>query len=478
VRRRHLTVRWRLALTSASLTFAILLLFAWVIGVFTAGQVRANFDNDLRLAAADLQAQIRVAPAYTGGFKLQGPPDLLEAASAGGAAVRVVGTSGAVLVETNLAPKLPPPSEDLQTSEGYRVVSRPLFASSVGGPVAFVQYAKRESSVNATIGRVKGFVTLGVLAGTALALLAGLAVARRAMSPIVRLTDAAKRVAQTRDPTMALPKPKADDEVADLARTLEEMLAALDAARGETEAALARQREFVADASHELRTPLTSVLANLELLETSLTGEDREIAESATRSSRRMRRLVGDLLLLARADAGREAPRRTVDFGSVVRDAAAEAAPVAAAHEVAVDAPDDLLVLGSPDDLHRLVLNLIENAVAHTPAGTSVHVGVGAEGDRVRLEVADDGPGVSAEVRARIFERFVRGGGDGARGSGLGLAIVDAVARTHGGTVRLGDDDGARGARFVVDLPGTSEAPDPGGTPASARTVTVPGLAP
>ena len=110
--------------------------------------------------------------------------------------------------------------------------------------------------------------------------------------------------------------------MAQLADTLEDMLRELDAARGETEAALERQREFVADASHELRTPLTSILANLELLEDELTQAGgptdpdaaAEIAGSALRSSHRMRRLVGDLLLLARADAGREAPRRPVDL--------------------------------------------------------------------------------------------------------------------------------------------------------------------
>ena len=104
---------------------------------------------------------------------------------------------------------------------------------------------------------------------------------------------------------MRVPVPRTDDEIAELARTLDGMLHALDEAREETEATLARQRQFVADASHELRTPLTSVLANLELLAEVLDGERGEAAASALRSSRRMRRLVGDLLLLARADANR-----------------------------------------------------------------------------------------------------------------------------------------------------------------------------
>ena len=130
------------------------------------------------------------------------------------------------------------------------------------------------------------------------------------MRPIAGLTRAAREVARTRDPDIRLPRPDANDEVADLAATLEDMLSELGAARAETEGALDRQRQFVADASHELRTPLTSILANLELLEEELAGEQREIAGSALRSSRRMRRLVADLLLLARADAGRDvAPR-------------------------------------------------------------------------------------------------------------------------------------------------------------------------
>jgi HAMP domain-containing protein len=157
---------------------------------------------------------------------------------------------------------------------------------------------------------VELFLLLGVLAGSGLALLAGMAIARRAMAPIASLTSTAAEIARTRDPSRGIPQPEADDEVAELARTLEGMLRELDAARGETEAMLVRQRQFVADASHELRTPLTSVLANLELLAESLHGEQGEAAQrSALRSSQRMRRLVADLLLLARTDAAR--PVRT-----------------------------------------------------------------------------------------------------------------------------------------------------------------------
>jgi two-component system, OmpR family, sensor kinase len=340
-----------------------------------------------------------------------------------------------------------------------------------GGPVGYLQYAKPRTNPEHTTKEIRLFLTGGVLAGTMLALIAGLAIARRTMRPIAELTRAAKDITRTRDPGVrSLPKPDADDEVADLARTLEEMLMALDASRSETEAALSRQREFVADASHELRTPLTSVLSNLELLQATLQGEDAEIAESALRSSRRMRRLVADLLLLARADAGRIATRHSVDLRAVVRDAAGEAMPLADNHNLTVSIPGDdaprPVVHGAADDLHRLVLNLIENALRHTPDGTSVRVSVEADGDQGVIRVADDGPGIPDELRARIFDRFVRGGGDaygGARrgGSGLGLAIVKAVAESHHGTVELAAAGDQPGTCFVVRLPLVKSASGP-----------------
>ncbi len=137
------------------------------------------------------------------------------------------------------------------------------------------------SDLDHTLARVEAFLLLGVLGGTVLAMLAGLFVSTRAMRPITELTEAAREIERTRDPSLHVPHPEANDEIAELARTLEAMLGALDSSRADTQAMLDRQREFVADASHELRTPLTSVLANLDLLTEELTGEQSETAEAA-----------------------------------------------------------------------------------------------------------------------------------------------------------------------------------------------------
>ena len=451
----RLPVRWRLALTSAGLTFVILMLFAIVIGIFTGRQVRSSFDDDLRLTAVSLSSRIHAAQTITGlRYELDGSDAVVRSAAAGDAVIRIVTDDGSVLQASSGAPNLGRPERAIEDHDGYRVVSRPLY-NPLGNEVAWLQYAKPVSHVHHTLARIRIFLIFGVLAGTVLALLAGLALARRAMAPIARLTQAAKTIARTRDPAVSMPQPAADDEVGDLARTLEAMLASLEAARSETQSALDRQRRFVADASHELRTPLTSILANLELLSAELEGEDAEAARSALRSSRRMRRLVADLLLLARADAGRVRRREPIDLRAVVREAAGEVAPLAGDHDLSIEVGDDPLVVeGSGDELHRLALNLIQNAIVHTPPGTQVDVVARQSAHDAVLEVTDNGPGIPPHLRERVFDRFVRGNADRSSigGSGLGLAIVRAVADSHGGRVELGTSE-AGGARVVARLP-------------------------
>jgi signal transduction histidine kinase len=464
---RSVPIRWRLAGGSAALTLVILAGFAGIVGTLINRQVRQQFNDQQNSNVETLYSQLNRNLHYvrTGqGLDCRHAKiHLGDIASVEHAQIRIYdGSDGALLCTQNLikGPKAPlEPSlfryaptqmSGTFTQSGYRAAVRTINVKPVG--TAILLYALPLSDVDHTIAEVQVFLLLGVLGGTVAALLAGLFVSGRAMRPIVELTDAAREIERTRDASRQIPHPEADDEIAELAHTLEAMLGALDSARGDTQAMLDRQREFVADASHELRTPLTSVLANLELLTEELDGEQAETAEAALRSTRRMRRLVGDLLLLARADARRVQPHRATDLAGVLVEAAAELGPMADNHELSLS-PGTAVVAGVRDELHRLVLNLLENSVRHTPPGTPIEASTEHVGDEVVLIVQDAGPGIPPELEERVFERFVRGGRDGGRGSGLGLAIVRAVAESHGGTVELQRPETGTGTRFVIRIP-------------------------
>ncbi|HEY6399410.1 MAG TPA: HAMP domain-containing sensor histidine kinase [Solirubrobacteraceae bacterium] len=479
-------IRWRLAGGSAVLTFVILAAFAGIVGALTTTQIRRQFTSDVNFTADKIREDLDKIKLQFHNGKLTGCNRRDLAAIAGsepGSVIRIF--AGADLKcrpvsrakrapaapTSSLFNTAPEPTAGSFTQSGYAVAVRQFTIGPhpAQNGIYTMLYARPLSPVNHTQARVEFFLLLGVLGGTVLALLAGLATAQRAMRPIRELTEAAREIERTRDPSRRVPHPRADDEIAELARTLEGMLAALDSARADTESMLHRQREFVADASHELRTPLTSVLANLELLAEELDGDQADTAQAALRSTKRMRRLVGDLLLLARADAKRAQPERPTDLAEVLTEAASELGPMAGDHQLSLDA-QPAVVPGARDDLHRLTLNLIENSLRHTPPGTHIVASTQADDGYGVLTVEDDGPGIPPRIRQRVFERFVRSG----RGSGLGLAIVRAVAESHGGTVALEPPASGHGTRLVIRLP-HHRAPGTGTSNGRAQTSTTTG---
>jgi signal transduction histidine kinase len=460
LRPRSWPVRWRLALVSSGLTLIILLLFGGLIGKIATERIRDDFNGEVSSAAQILAGQIQIEyPPFGGEPKAIEGPQLNAFVLPDDASAWVFDVEEHFVNSNEGATPLGPLKRGLSDYHGMRVATEPILGENET-VTGYVQYGRNITHVEATIDRVWLLIFGGILGGTLLAIVAGVAIARRAMRPIASLTATAREIATTRDPSQQMPEPIADDEVGELARTLEEMLRSLDAARAEREGVMQKQREFVADASHELRTPLTSVLANLELLQASLGGsdqaEDREIVDSALRSSKRMGRLVGDLLLLARADAGRLDAHGRVDLAEVAGDAAAEAAPLMGERTLLVDNEKALWVEGSRDELHRMVLNLLDNAIRHTPPHSCVELNLHAERGQALVEVGDDGPGIPEQMRAEVFDRFVRGTGpaDTARGTGtgLGLAIVGAVADSHGGSVEAGESKSG-GALFTARIP-------------------------
>jgi signal transduction histidine kinase len=452
-------LRWRLAAVSAGLTLAILMLFGAVVGGVATQRIRNDFNGEVRSAVQILAGEFKIEYPAFGPPRAREGPRLNDFVLPDDASARVLDVNGDVRASTRGSADLGPAQAGISDHDGIRVATEPIVDEN-GTTTGYVQYGRSVEHVDSTIKRLWLFIAGGVLLGTLLAVFAGLAIARRAMRPIASLTATAREIAATRDPSQRMPEPAVEDEVGELALTLEQMLRSLDGARAEREGAMQKQREFVADASHELRTPLTSVLANLELLQASLRApgqaEDREVVDSALRSSKRMSRLVGDLLLLARADAGRLDKHRRCDLAEIAGDAAAEAAALMGERTLTVDNERPLRVEGSPDELHRMVLNLLDNAARHTPAGSMIELSLGEAGGDAVVEVADDGPGIPAPLREQIFDRFVRGEGpaDTARGTGtgLGLAIVSAVAASHGGSVEAAESESG-GALFRARIP-------------------------
>jgi two-component system, OmpR family, sensor kinase len=457
-------VRWRLAAVSAGLTLAILLVFGGAIGQIATQRIRDDFNNEVRSAVQILASETEVEyPPFEKPRPVAGP-QLNEFVRLDDASARIYDSSGQLIGENKGAKPLGParlnPNGIVLSNFNGMLVGTAAIVNASSEVTGVAQYGRNTNHVDDTVNRVWLLIAGGILGGTLLASLGGVAIAGRAMRPIASLTQTAREIATTRDPSLRMPDPKVDDEVGELARTLQDMLRSLDAAQAEREAAMQTQREFVADASHELRTPLTSILANLELLQASLDShqqsEDREVVDSALRSSRRMSRLVADLLLLARADAGRLGQHRRCDLAEIAGEAAAEAAPLLGERLLEIDNERPLRVEGSPDELHRMVLNLLDNAARHTPVGATIELRLSeAEGDAV-VEVADDGPGIPAAMREQIFDRFVRGEGPsdtaGGTGTGLGLAIVSAVAKSHGGSVEA-SESASGGALFRARIP-------------------------
>jgi two-component system, OmpR family, sensor kinase len=247
-------------------------------------------------------------------------------------------------------------------------------------------------------------------------------------------------------------------EVGRLGLALNTMLGQIEGAFEERQQSEDRLRRFVADASHELRTPLTSIRGYAELWRAGAIETPDEQSDAMRRvehEAARMGRLVDDMLLLARLDEGRPLDVDEVDLGHIAEDATRDARAVEPGRPITLNAEDGVVVSGDPDRLRQITANLLANALIHTPAGTPIEVGVRREGPGAVLEVTDHGPGLTPDLAAKVFERFVRA--DPARtratgGSGLGLAIVAAVAEAHGGRAEV-DSTPGEGATFRVVLP-------------------------
>jgi two-component system, OmpR family, sensor kinase len=304
--------------------------------------------------------------------------------------------------------------------------------SSAGGAVIV---AGTTGGLRDTLATTRRFVVIAAIAAALVAAALATMFAYRALAPLRRLSSGARSIERSGDASERLPVPPARDEVGELADTLNAMLASLQRARE------AEQR-FVGDASHELRTPLTALRGNAAYV--ARHGPDPDALADIEADAARLSALLDDLLALAREDAAAPVQGEPVDL-------AALAAQAAAADPRATSAGDRAIVLGERPALERAVGNLVRNARKHGPPDGLITVTTELAGDRARVTVADEGPGLPAAQATDAFERFWRGPGARGEGSGLGLAIVRAIAERHGGAVSVD------GPRFTIELPALTD---------------------
>jgi signal transduction histidine kinase len=337
-----------------------------------------------------------------------------------------------------------------------RIFSAPLaFDSRVEG---VVQVGASLTQVDQTQRQLLSILIAGGGVAIAVATILGALLARAALRPIDQITQTALTISRTEDLSRRLDVEGPADEVGRLAATFNEMLARLDTL-------FRTQRRLIADVSHELRTPLTTIQGNVSLLRRGAADDEEarcEVLADIDGEVARMSRLVADLLLLARMDAGVSLEQQPVELDTLLLDVYRQARMMSDGIEVSLGHEDQAVVLGDADRLRQLFLNLVDNALKYTPQGGKVCLSLYQEDDRVRVVVADTGVGIPAEDLVPgpqgvplIFERFYRS--DPARcrkggGTGLGLSIVYWIIQAHGGRIEVKSTVG-KGSEFTVYLP-------------------------
>lgn len=454
-----MTLRLRLALWYGALLAIVLAAALTVTFAIHAATHEADVDNSLRTswehAVAEVGGPLGMPMAMPMMATLSAPAEAASAPTAlwildqGGAVMTKTGAVGDPLL-TAIAPA--------QVADGLRDVTLAggrvrAYAGAVprGGRIVV---AASMAAFDDSLGRLGIILALMGVAGIAVAVGGGWAISAGALRPIAQLTETARAIALSRGFSRRLPvRPAAADELSLLGHTFNEMLASLDDA-------YRRQQRFVADVSHELRTPLTAIQGDLELLSGGRLppGETALTLAEALHESKRLARLIDDLLVLARADAGPQPfLGRPVSLDEVVmevfRGLRAQAGP-----RLRVVDLEAAAVSGERDRLKQLVLILVDNALSYTPGGGEVRLAVTREGSEVLLRVDDDGIGISEEVATHAFERFYRGS-EAQRlepaGTGLGLSIARWIVERHGGSMALEPRESG-GARATVRLPATA----------------------
>jgi heavy metal sensor kinase len=485
-RRPHASTRVRLTAWYAALLVLVLLALGVSVDALARNRLVADVDHRLESTARDIGSVIdrNLAswPFSTVAVRFEDVVPTLGSFASRGLLIQIEAPDGEVVRTTEYAPHdalvtaaEPVPEQPTFVTTTWngdqlRAVHFPLTVTDRDGVrwyIGAIIVGERLTTMHETLASLRQVLIVTSALGLALALGGGWVLAGRALRPVDRVTAAAAAIA-TGDGTATslgtrLPIPPTDDELARLSATFNAMLDRL-------QASFLAQERFVGDASHELRTPLTAIRGNVDVLLRQTRAGAHALDQTALapalddirRESDRMRRLLDDLLWLARSDAGSGADERLVVRGERIRldvvaaEAVRSAEALTSGQVLELEARRPVEVDGDSDRLHQLIMILLDNAIRHTPPGGRIRVAVAATPDgTARIAVRDEGEGIAPAHVPYLFERFYRA--DGARGrasggTGLGLAIARAIVRAHGGDVAVASAPG-EGATFVVTIP-------------------------
>jgi heavy metal sensor kinase len=451
VRRWPSTLRWRLTLWYTALLGAPLIALAVGYYLFFARTLYSRTDQfvgDALVAfSRELVAERRVAAGVASAIR-----STVDEVRFRDLRIAILDSTGTVVAQTTTAggPRGP-----------YRVVWHPL---TLAGQRFSVTGTYSLADIDGVLERIRRMFAVVVPLLIVCAATGGYFLAARSLSPIASMASRAAEISATnlRD---RLPV-SGGEELAGLARVVNDLL-------GRLEASFAQQRRFMADTSHELRTP-TAILrteADVTLAQEHRSEAEYRAAVTIMRdAARRLTRIVDDLFLLARADSGSLVARREpVYLEELVDDATRAVRQLADARSIRVELREvvEAPFEGDADLLGRLLLNLLDNAIKHSPDGGAVEVGMSRRNGHYEIGVVDQGQGIPVEAREKIFERFVRLDAARARseqsstsGAGLGLAIARRIAEVHGGRLDLMESRPGR-TEFRVTLPARAEIEPP-----------------
>jgi two-component system, OmpR family, sensor kinase len=336
--------------------------------------------------------------------------------------------------------------------ERLLIYSRPVLAG--GRIISILQVARRLTERDQSLLVLGRTLVIAALVGGLAAFGTGWLLAGFFLRPIQSITRTARAIGNERDFTRRVVSQGPQDEVGQLAGTFNLMLAQLEDAYQKTARALDMQRSFVADVSHELRTPLTTLRGNLGLLSRKPPipmDEQADVVNDMVDESDRLIRLVNELLVLARAESGRNLAKTSLSIGPLLEEACRQARQLDPQRLISLHMTGDAAIQGDRDALKQVLIILLDNAIKHSQGEVSVH----AEKDesRVTICVIDTGTGMPAEIQAHVFERFYRG--EDRRltsGFGLGLPIAKALVEGQGGSIQLASESG-KGTRITLVFP-------------------------